>query len=362
MNYVYNIIYMGVHNLSKILQKYCPESIIRTKIENYKDKIIGIDASIFFYKYIYVSNKYNKPNHYLQLFFQQIINMLQNNITPIYIFDGKAPKAKETEQIKRKSTRNDLIDKISIEKQKIEQLKSELQKIPKTAVEYNINLQIIKNQEFKLKSQQDTIIHVTDNHIKNLKGLLTILSIPYIQGYAETDPLSSQLCKDGLLDYILSEDMDYIPLGCPKLLRIDRTPQDFNQEKFLIQYDYHEILRIMNLTSTQMIDMCILCGCDYVDQLYKIGPMSVYKLIEEHKTIENILNHIDHDKHKVPEHYLEFVNNARRCFMKKHTHKITRNMLKINKPDINRINDFLNQFCTFSSYEKNKYINYMKTF
>ena len=37
------------------------------------------------------------------------------------------------------------------------------------------------------------------------------------------------------------------------------------------------------------MDFCILCGCDYTTKIVGIGPVNAYKLIKEHKNIENII-------------------------------------------------------------------------
>ena len=351
---------MGVKNLSKIIEKFCPHIIKKTKIEEYKGKYLGIDASIYFYKFLYVSNKYNKPNYYLHLFFQQIINMIKNQITPIYIFDGKAPDAKLDEQEKRKETRNNRKEKLEKEKEYIEQMRKTIKNVSKNDSSYNDLLYEINSRETKLKSQEDTIIHVTEKHKNNLKALLTILSIPYVQGYAETDPLSTQLCKDKLLDGILSEDMDYMPLGCPTLIRTDRTPNTNDFEKVLLEYKYNDVLQNLGLNTNQFIDLCILCGCDYVEQLHKIGPMTAIKLIKDFHTIETILMNIDNIKHQVSGNYMDLVNNARKCFKKTHTHRITKNMLKIKKPNIPKLQKFMNDFCNYPIQSQRFYIDLLQ--
>jgi len=39
----------------------------------------------------------------------------------------------------------------------------------------------------------------------------------------------------------------------------------------------------------EFIDLCILCGCDYTQNIGNVGPVKAFKLIQEHKTIENVL-------------------------------------------------------------------------
>ena len=43
----------------------------------------------------------------------------------------------------------------------------------------------------------------------------------------------------------------------------------------------------------QFIDLCILLGCDYCESIRGIGPKRAIDLIKRHKTIENIVEHID---------------------------------------------------------------------
>ena len=53
-------------------------------------------------------------------------------------------------------------------------------------------------------------------------------------------------------------------------------------------------------------------GCDYCDKIRGIGPKSAIKLVQEHKTIENIIKHVDKKKHSIPENWL--FEEARRLF------------------------------------------------
>ena len=44
---------------------------------------------------------------------------------------------------------------------------------------------------------------------------------------------------------------------------------------------------------SQFIDLCILLGCDYCDSIKGIGPKRAIELIKQHRSIEEILKHID---------------------------------------------------------------------
>ena len=43
----------------------------------------------------------------------------------------------------------------------------------------------------------------------------------------------------------------------------------------------------------QFIDLCILLGCDYCESIRGIGPKRAMDLIKQHKSIEEILKHLD---------------------------------------------------------------------
>ena len=62
----------------------------------------------------------------------------------------------------------------------------------------------------------------------------------------------------------------------------------------------------------EFIDLCIMCGCDYTNSIGGIGPIGAFKMIEEDKNIEAVLDKIratnaDPNKKKkyvIPESFL----------------------------------------------------------
>ena len=80
---------MGIRGLNAFIKKICPESITLNKINKYSGKVFGIDASILLYKYRHISNlDTNCVNSHIIGFLNRIIYYKNNNITPIFIFDG----------------------------------------------------------------------------------------------------------------------------------------------------------------------------------------------------------------------------------------------------------------------------------
>lgn len=41
------------------------------------------------------------------------------------------------------------------------------------------------------------------------------------------------------------------------------------------------------------MDLCILLGCDYCGKIWRLGPKKALKLLQQHGTIEQVLQNID---------------------------------------------------------------------
>ena len=87
---------MGIKSLTKLINNNTIKGIQHVKIDYFKGKTIAIDASIVIYQSLINipnTNSSKEVNHILGIYYKTI-NYLSNNITPIYIFDGKPPDGK----------------------------------------------------------------------------------------------------------------------------------------------------------------------------------------------------------------------------------------------------------------------------
>lgn len=70
----------------------------------------------------------------------------------------------------------------------------------------------------------------------------------------------------------------------------------FNSKKEPItEINYEEMLKGLDLTYEEFVDLCILCGCDYTNTIEGVGPATAYKFIKDFKTIEKVIEHINKD-------------------------------------------------------------------
>ena len=165
---------MGIRGLYNLLElnkciKYYKK--IPSNINN-----IAIDANLYLYKYLY-----SKNSDILYSILNQVLKFLSADITPIYIFDGKPPVEKNKTIWKRKHK------KLKFQK-KINDLYLELEKSPNNLV-LKEKIQHLKNLSHNLNV----------NIINDVKSLLDILNIKYINADGEADFLCCKLCHNNML-------------------------------------------------------------------------------------------------------------------------------------------------------------------
>tara|TARA_B100001094_G_C18143663_1_gene779385 strand:+ start:116 stop:1114 length:999 start_codon:yes stop_codon:yes gene_type:complete len=282
---------MGIKSLTNTIKKYSPDSIQHENLYKLSGKRVAVDASLIIYQQLLNSpntkilrNKEGKITNHINGLFYKIMNYISLNINLIFIFDGKPPENKS--------------DTIEKRKQKCENAKLKLK-------ENNFT-----DQKEKNKLEKSTI-RLTSEMINDIKYLLKLLGISYINSDGEAEALASELCRIGYVDYVLSEDMDTLVYGCPKLIRncIDKK---LKRKDIISIFNYEKILSDFNFNKDEFIDFCILCGCDYCNSVPKIGNITAFKLFQKYKNIDTI---IKNTKYNFPENYLDDFNKSKENFL-----------------------------------------------
>jgi flap endonuclease-1 len=255
--------------------------------------------------------KYNN-NDPIDGFTRLTLRLLKNQITPIYVFDGKPPKEKdEVLQFRRDKKNYMKIKKIIVEKC------LELDKSNYDEFQSNIN-DFIQENSFSYsfddeeliyyfnKSNDDLvkeidkiskkIIYVSSEDIESCKILFDLFGVKYIQAPCEAECLVAILCKDNFVDGCISEDSDVLANGGYLLLR-NLTADKNTIEEYCLQ----GILDSMAFTYDEFLDLCILCGSDYTSKINGLGPITAYKLIQKYGNIEEFLK--VNNKYIIPDNF-----------------------------------------------------------
>jgi flap endonuclease-1 len=243
--------------------------------------------------------------------FYRTIRLLENGMKPVYVFDGKPPDHKGGELAKRAERRE------------------EAQKSLDKATE--------AGDAAEMEKFNRRLVKVTKEHNNEAKELLKLMGVPYVEAASEAEAQCAAMVKAGKVFGVATEDMDALTFGSNVLLR----HMTFSEaRKMPVQeIHYEKVLKGLDLEQDSFIDLCILMGCDYSDTIRGIGPKRAFELISKHKSIEEILKHIDTNKYSVPENWNFEI--ARRLFKEPEVLDVDTIDLKWREPDEEGLVKFL---------------------
>lgn len=281
---------MGIRSLASLIKQKSPSSIQTTALYSLSGKRVAVDTSIFLYKSLsnyrhngeYLRNKDGKIVSHIIGIFYKTIQYLAVGITPIYIFDGKPP----------------------VEKKEV------LQERTKKAEESKILSQTSHNPEEALKHEKSSI-RVKKHHIDDIKQLFDLMGISYIHPDGEAEAYASELCRIGFVDYVVTEDMDTLAHGCPKMIR-NCMDKSIKRKDVVSIIDLEDILKNFNMNMKEFLDLCILCGCDYCPSIPKVGTVRSFNYIQNYRNIEALIE--SNKCNNIPEQFIRKYQKSRELF------------------------------------------------
>jgi len=307
---------MGIKCLLKFINEM-PELIQNVDNSRYKFKRIAIDISILIYRIIisvrnsgadYTNQKGEITSHILGLF-NKTVELLGNGIIPVYIFDGKPPDIKNKTIENRKQIRKKALEKL-------ETATTELDKI-------------------KYLKRSSTI---SKEQWEQCKELLVMMGIPFINAPEEADSQCAWLAKMRLVDGVLTEDMDILTFGSPKIVR-NLTSHKINTTEISLE----KILEKIKLTHDEFVEFCILLGCDYCPGLSDFKPNIIYDYYLKNKSIEKTLAAMKQDNLNVPSEIN--YQDTKNYFINPKVKEVTKEDLILNQPQIdNLMNKLVNNY------------------
>ncbi|WVO18698.1 hypothetical protein L204_106418 [Cryptococcus depauperatus] len=122
------------------------------------------------------------------------------------------------------------------------------------------------------------------NHA-NCRELLSVMGIPILVAPApyEAEGLASALARAGKVDYVGTEDSDVLAYRAPLLRHLSPATS------VITVIDGEGLRHETKLNEQSFLDFLILLGTDASENIPKVGPITAWKLISAHGTIENIL-------------------------------------------------------------------------
>jgi len=249
------------------------------KLSELGKKVIAVDAYNTIYQFLSIirgptgdllTNSKGEVTSHLSGLFYRNINLLMDDIRPVYVFDGKSSELKMAEIERRSQIKKEATEKyrLAIEEGRIED-----------ARKYGSRTAVL-----------------TREMVEDSKKLLSYLGIPYIQAPSEGESAASYLTRRNMAFAVASQDYDSILFGATRLVRnltisgkrkVPNRNAYVDIEPEMLEHD--KVLMEAGLTHEQLVDVGILIGTDFNPGGFPgIGPKTAVKLIKENGRLENV--------------------------------------------------------------------------
>ncbi|OIO41445.1 flap endonuclease-1 [Candidatus Pacearchaeota archaeon CG_4_9_14_3_um_filter_31_7] len=187
-------------------------------------------------------SKGNVTSH-LSGFFYRTINLLNEGIKPIFVFDGKPPELKEKERESRFKKKEEAKQKYEIAKE--------------------------KGDVYEMGKYAKQTIKITDEMVKEIKELLQYMGLPVIQATGEGEAQAAYIVLKGDAYATVSQDYDSLLFGSTRLIqnltlsRKKKLPTGSYVPVSIELIEFENVLNNLDLDKEQLICLGILVGTDY---------------------------------------------------------------------------------------------------
>ncbi|CAD7003617.1 unnamed protein product [Ceratitis capitata] len=252
---------MGVKDLWSVLAPYAD----RKPLSELRGKKVAIDLAGWICESLNVVDYFVHPRHHLKNLFFRTCYLIWEDVTPVFVLEGEAPKIKSQIIAKR----------------------AELQ-FRGTKPTQNKKIEAHSVQSKEKDKGRTRFNHV----LKQCENLLQSMGIQCVQAPGEAEAYCAFLNKKGLVDGVISQDSDCFGYGAIRVYRnfsVSTQGAQAAQGGAVDIYDMKEIKEKMDFGQHKTIVMALLCGCDYCpDGIGGIGRDGVLKLFNKYKEVEII--------------------------------------------------------------------------
>jgi len=250
---------MGIPKLNRwLLDKCSPNSIKKKNLSEFEDRKIAVDISIYLYKFLMDGRFHEHLYLFLAIFKYYCIH-------PIFVFDGKAPVEKRDLLKKRKKDKQEASTEfVSLENQ-LNETEDEVKK---------------KEIQDKMAALKKRMVKITWAHIDSAIELLVAFGFEYYLAPHEADELCVHLAVTNKVYAVLSDDMDLLISGVPRVLRLMNM-----MSHDITLYDTSSILRDIKMTLNEFREAVVLAGTDYDIQRQGFPIRRCFELFTEYKSV-----------------------------------------------------------------------------
>jgi len=261
------------------------------QISELTGKTVCVDAFNILYQFLstvrqmdgtpLMDNKKRVTSHLSGLFYRNL-NLLEQGIKLVYVFDGEPPALKLKTHEKRQDFRNVAKEKYNSAKQ---------------------------DEDFSgMKRYGSQLIRLTDEMIEESKELLEAMGIPVIQAPSEGEAEAAYLAQIKQEVYAsISQDYDSLLFGTPRLIQnltSSKRKKTFSGwiETSLELIELNAVLNLLEINLDQLICLGILVGTDYNPKgIPGIGQKKALQIVQKYKQPILIFESVEEQMLGLPE-------------------------------------------------------------
>ncbi len=258
--------------------------VVKRKItlDELNGRVVAIDAFNMLYQFLTIIRgpdgtplkdfQGNVTSHLSGLFYRTI-ELIENGIKPVYVFDGLPSMLKKKTIEARMNRRDEAF--LAWEKAK----------------------EAGELEEARKYAQQSTKIN--KYVIETSKELLGYMGVAHINAPSEGEAQACDMCKKDLAYAAASQDYDTLLFAAPRIARnitisgrrkLPRKNVYVNIEPEMV--DLKETLKSVGVSQKQLIWVGILLGTDFNDGIKGVGPVTAVKIAKGAKTISDIEKYV----------------------------------------------------------------------
>ena len=295
---------MTIKGIKKLLKEKYPHIFRSLSMYKFKGSKIAIDCSDLTYTYWspqqnMIINRMADPvdddpiseieTRFINMIWGFMNKFINLNIVPVMVFDGKPP-------IEKKAVIEERSNEKKIKKDKLEQYKAELRNIPQPLR--------TTQQLDKLREMMRGYNLLSDNQYSLLKIFLNGLGIPVLQAKNEAEELCCTLCREGYVSAVYCADSDCLAHLAPCWIfdKSDKKSYVPERNEYMEEFEFillKDVLKSLDLSKETFIDLCIMSGCDYNNNIPNIAAGKSFVQLKKHKSIEEVIKNSNYSKDQV---------------------------------------------------------------
>lgn len=239
---------------------------------------VGVDSFNILYQFLSVirgpdgtplMDSRGRVTSHLTGLFYRTVNLLEQEVKPVFVFDGKPHELKSETREERNRIRTDAEKK--------------MKKARKEG----------KLKEARKYAQQ--AVRLSGEMVEQAKELVGHMGLPVVQAPSEGEAQIAQMVAKGDLYGCVSQDYDALLFGARRLLRNitvsgkRKVPgRDYYYDVKPEMIELAKTLKALGIDRRKLVWIGILVGTDFNEKFPRVGPKTALKLVRESKTFEAI--------------------------------------------------------------------------